>query len=381
MFHNLLLKIGGFILGTLSLLFPFFGSTTLTYQSVSSTTPQVAGEISTSTTTTIVEKATSTQATTQKKVSPPVTSKKIVAKVPPIVTPTQPTLTQAQLSSLFDQINSLTRNTLVNIFCTSQSSDLFSSASGSGVVISGSGVILTNAHIAQFLLLKDFNGQKNSISCIIRTGSPAYSAYNIKLVYISPTWIKDNSKVITEQDPTGTGEHDYAFLKITSRVDGTPVTDKIPYMPVNISDSMNVGDNALLASYPAGFLGSIDIEKDLYQSSAIAQIHTLYTFATDTVDLISVPGTVVSQKGSSGGAVVNSNGELIGIITTSSDEDSTDARDLRAITTGYINRDLINTAGTDLKTLLGNADSASDIFNQTIAPTLTKILTNSILNK
>ena len=132
---------------------------------------------------------------------------------------------------------------------------------------------------------------------------------------------------------------------------------------------------------PAGFLGGITIEKNLNQSSAITQISKVFTFDTDTTDVISIPGTVVSQKGSSGGAAVNAKSELEGVISTSSDTDTTGTRDLRAIRLAYINRDLITHAGVSIQTLITNADTTSATFNQNIAPGLTKILTDAILGK
>ncbi len=137
----------------------------------------------------------------------------------------------------------------------------------------------------------------------------------------------------------------------------------------------------MLASYPAGFLGGISIEKDLYQTSAITQISDIFTFGKNTVDVISIPGTVVSQKGSSGGAAVNDQSKLVGIITTSTNANTTGARDLRAITTAYINRDLNAEANTNLTYLISHADDLATTFNKTIALTLTKILTDSILGK
>jgi hypothetical protein len=381
MFGNLFVKIFGFIGGVISVIFPVFGSNIVQYQSTS--TPETSTKTSLATTNvsiaTTSKKETPKLATTST-VKTSITTKNTIASDLPAVVKT-PTPSPTQPSIPFEQINTLARGSLVNILCSTKSGGPFASASGSGVIISSNGVILTNAHIAQYFLLKDFNGQKDYVSCVIRTGSPAYPTYKAELVYISPTWVKENSKVLVESNPQGTGEHDYALLKVTSKPDDSPVSGSIPYLPVNIGENLNDSDNTLLASYPAGFLGGVTIEKNLYPSSAIAQIKKIFTFATDTIDVISVPGTVISQKGSSGGIVTNDRGQLIGIITTSSDDATTGARDLRAITTAYINRDLIANASTDLKTILENSQSTSDTFNQTIAGTLTKILTDSILGK
>src|SRR5581483_7670669 len=71
-----------------------------------------------------------------------------------------------------ETVNATLRSSLVNILCTTVGGGLFRPISGSGVIIDTRGVILTNAHVAQFFLLKDYPF-KNNIQCVVRTGSPA----------------------------------------------------------------------------------------------------------------------------------------------------------------------------------------------------------------
>ena len=111
-------------------------------------------------------------------------------------------------------LNTLARGSLVNILCLTQGAHhIITPISGSGVVVDDRGVILTNAHIAQFYLFEDFPTE-DFITCEIRTGSPAQSSYKAELLYISPPWISDNAKTIVSENPMGTGEHDFAFLVI-----------------------------------------------------------------------------------------------------------------------------------------------------------------------
>ncbi len=349
------------------------------FSSTQVVTPVSTIPISTSTPT-VMHVATTTPV--KQPVSPVLVNKVIPKSVTQIVTPQKSipvTPVVAVPPPNFDAINIAARKALVNILCTTQTGGGLSPISGSGVVISPDGVIVTNAHVAQYFLLQNFNGQKNFVQCIVRTGSPAYPTYLAKLVYISPQWVMNNSTNLVEQDPTGTGEHDYAFLKITASISGTPLGTSLSYLAVNVAKDVQVGDNILLASYPAGFLGGITIENDLNQSSAITQVSQVFTFDTNTTDLISVPGTVVSQKGSSGGAAVNAQSQLEGIISTATDTTTTSTRDLRAIRMDYINRDLSANASISLQTLITNADVVSADFNQNIAPALTTILTKAIL--
>ena len=279
----------------------------------------------------------------------------------------------------FEAINTFARMATVNILCTTKGQGL-SPISGTGVIISPHGVILTNAHIGQYFLLRDFR-QKDFIECVIRMGSPAYPKYQAELVYISPTWVKNNKTILKDQDPKGTGEDDFAFLRITGYIDKSNLPESFAYISPNIGEIINKGDQIVLVSYPAGFLGGISVLQNLNLTSAIASVQDLLTFKQNTVDLISVPGTVVSQKGASGGAVVDKQATLIGIITTSSEAEKTSARDLRAITLAYINRDLQSELGITLSQLL-NADVAdfATTFQNTTAPILTKLITDE-LNK
>jgi hypothetical protein len=137
----------------------------------------------------------------------------------------------------------------------------------------------------------------------------------------------------------------------------------------------NIGDPMLLAAYPAGFLSSEIITKSLYASSAVAFVTQLFSFDEDTskVDLFSIGGTVVSQSGSSGGAVVRgTDGQLAGIIATATSGASTGERDLRAITVSHIDKSLAAQGkGGIIELLTGNVSAKAAEFNAQTAPTLT----------
>src|SRR3989344_433294 len=105
--------------------------------------------------------------------------------------------------------------TVVNILCLADTNSKLNSTTGSGVIIDKKGVILTNAHIAQYFLLP------REVACVIRTGSPARATYRAELIYLPPKWIEKNYTNITLEEPTGTGEDDYALLQITGNVSDT----------------------------------------------------------------------------------------------------------------------------------------------------------------
>src|SRR3989344_2861474 len=83
-----------------------------------------------------------------------------------------------------DEVNAKARAALVNIICVNTEGNVFSPFSGSGVIVNEKGVILTNAHVAQYFLIKKYNGE-NLLDCTIRTGAPARYAYKAEPLYIS----------------------------------------------------------------------------------------------------------------------------------------------------------------------------------------------------
>lgn len=276
----------------------------------------------------------------------------------------------------FEKINNFSRQATVNILCSAKNSE-FSPISGTGIIINKEGLILTNAHVAQYFLLKDLH-QKDFIQCVIRTGSPAYPRYNAELVYISPSWVETNKAEIKSQNPTGTGEFDYAFVRITGSIDGSNLPE-FSYINVDERDSIVLGEPVVLVSYPAGFLGGLSILQGLSVASAITNIQDFYTFKENTIDLVSVGGTIISQKGASGGAVVDKNSSLIGIITTSSNGETTSSRSLNAITLSYINRAFEKESGLTIYNL-SNQDLASyaKSFGENTAPGLSEMLVKEI---
>ena len=277
----------------------------------------------------------------------------------------------------FEAINQFARKSIVNILCTTNTNKL-SPISGTGVIIDQRGIILTNAHIGQYWLLRDYPS-KNSIDCLIRTGNPAYPEYHAKLMYISINWVEKNKALLKETEPKGTGENDFAFLHITDKINKTDLPDNLSFIPPNIRENISEKETVVLISYPAEFLGGITILKNLFISSAITTIQKIFTFKENTIDLVSIGGTIISQKGASGGAVVDKNSSLIGLIATESDAANTGERDLRAITLAHINRSLKEETGGGLEDFLSQSPSdVAETFQGTTQQTLTKLITDEL---
>jgi len=103
--------------------------------------------------------------------------------------------------------------------------------------------------------------------------------------------------------------------------------------------------------------------------SAASSILDLYTFSEEQpgLDLFSLTGSVVAQEGSSGGAVINRvDGKLIGVIVTTTTGETTEERELNAITMSHISRSLQKNTGKDLISFLaGDLEITSQNFYET----------------
>lgn len=253
-------------------------------------------------------------------------------------------------------VSAALRAALVNIMCYAPAGSALHSISGSGVVINSKGVILTNAHVAQYFLLAD-----KGVSCVVRSGSPAVDEYKASIEYISPAWIQANAGVLTENMPLGTGEHDYALLAITGSATPSPLPKQFPSIPLAMT-SVASGTPVVIATYGAQFLNTTQIQSNLSPTVVYGSVKGLYTFSTSTADVLALGGSAAAQEGSSGGGVANANGTLVGIITTSTITGPTYNRSLNAITTSYIQADFLNESGEPIEQLL--AQSPIDVAAQ-----------------
>lgn len=369
------------LLGLLIIILGIVGLSSLSTKTKTLNTPlsydrTATTSIKTNTTTT----SKNVPATTSPSTTKPITVKK------PTATPTTQTiqipvatpLPQA-MSSSTAEVNTEVRKSLVNILCMTTFNPL-KAITGTGVIIDPRGIILTNAHVAQYYLLKNYAGP-NSIDCFIRTGSPAVEKYRAELLFISPLWVEENKNNLKEENPLGTGENDFALLLITKNVTGTPLTDTFQALDIETSDSnidRKQSIDHVVAGYPAGFLGISAVERDLYTASAVARIQEIFTFDTTTVDLMAVGGNVVAQKGASGGAVVSTKDKkLVGLIVTTTDAKTTGERDLRAITLSHVERSLRTSTGKGIKEYVsGNVNETLRAFQDSTFVYLAGILKN-----
>lgn len=268
---------------------------------------------------------------------------------------------------------------LVNIFCTYVTDEYTRTVTGTGFFISSTGVILTNAHVAQFLLLETVEG---STDCIVRTGNPAVATYKADLLYISPAWIQKNAQLIAAQNPRGTGERDFALLYVTSGLNRRPMPAYFPAIALD-TDLLSIRtlrSQVLAAGYPAETLFQQgDMNAALVPKQATTTIVELMTFGSNYADLMTIAGSNIGEQGSSGGPVVNLSGNVIGIISTKGDDTQFGKGSLRALTISYIDRTIKEETGFSLEQNMGgNLPYRSKIFKETIAPFLSRMLERAL---
>lgn len=272
----------------------------------------------------------------------------------------------------FGAVNDATRGALVNVLCRAREVSPVRGVTGSGVIIHPSGIVMTNAHIAQHLLLANYP-EENAIQCEARRGNPARESFGVELLYISPSWINANANQIAERTPTGTGRYDFALLRLTNPKDENrtrPAAFPHLALPRQLTAAALM-PRLLVAGYPTGLIGERAVSDTLYSSSSVVDVRERFTFSTSTVDLLSLGGSVVAQKGASGGPAVTGDRELAGLIVTSTLSPNTGDRNLRAITTAHINRTILTETGRPLGAYLATSSATiADRFQEQVAPRL-----------
>ncbi len=273
-----------------------------------------------------------------------------------------------------EEASSTAYEALVNIYCEHKNGATTKVTTGTGFFIDTKGIILTNAHVAHFLLLDEIIGDT---SCVVRTGNPAEPKYLADLLYISPAWVQSNASIFTDKTPKGTGERDYALLYVTSGLDNNPMPSRFPALPfdTDLLRTRVVGDKAYVAGYPADSLFKLGSQAELIPKVATTSITELMTFGSQYADIFSISGTEVGERGSSGGPVLSESGDVIGLISTRGDDEEFGPGSLRAITLSYLDRTITEETGYSLKqNISGNVPFRASIFNQTMVPFLRLVL-------
>ncbi len=271
---------------------------------------------------------------------------------------------------------------LVNIYCQYKTDNYIRTTTGTGFFINPKGVIITNAHVAQFLLLEGAEDVIKEVDCVIRSGDPAEPKYKAELLYISPTWIFENADLITTESPRGTGERDYALLYVSRSIDDTPLPIRFPSLAVDtalLSRSIE-RTSVITAGYPAEALMRSGAHAKLLPIVASTTISTLYTFGSNYADIFAISESPVGEQGASGGPIVVPESRYaIGLIVTKGDEQTEGARSLRALTLSYIDRTMIEETGFSLvQNMRGDLALRGNVFKKVMTPFLADMLTEEL---
>lgn len=266
---------------------------------------------------------------------------------------------------------------LVNIFCQYRTDEYIRTTTGTGFFIHQNGVVLTNAHVAQFLLLEESGELIRETSCVLRSGNPATAMYHAELLYISPAWISANASLVDDQAPVGTGERDYALLYVSKAVDGVTLPLVFPALPLHteLLSQDTAGTEVIAAGYPADILFEEGADALLLPVLASTSVGELYTFRSNYADIFSITDSSVGEQGASGGPVVKLDGKAMGLIVTKGNTDAEGERSLRALTLSYLDRTITEETGFSLlQNMQGDLAFKGKIFKRALAPFLSRLL-------
>lgn len=281
------------------------------------------------------------------------------------------------LSDTESDMQTTITKSLVNLFCQYITKESIRTTTGSGFFINSKGIILTNAHVAQYLLLKDADLTDAHITCVIRTGSPATPAYTVDLLYLPPRWIFENATQILDETPLGTGEDDYALLYVTGTQNGSDLPIFFPSIAPSTEDITLslVGTTVFTGGYPAQALITEGSHVALSPTVATTTIDDLFTFGSNYADLMQISHFPATEQGVSGGPIVTRYGEAIGLIVTKNESDTGYANSLNALTFSYINRTMRSETGYSLiENIRGNVEYRARVYKNALIPVLSNLL-------
>lgn len=249
----------------------------------------------------------------------------------------------------------LAKKTTVNLACVRKEGSALRITSGSGVVVSPDGLIMTDAHVAYYFLLGE-----DGVGCSITHPSFPIFGYPGQVVYISPDWVRQNRQAIGSSHTTATGEEDYAFVAFAPGSAPTSI-GKLAYASVSTSEPVaETGDKVTVAGYP----GSAATPEGYGSSSRLkvdeVNLEDVDSFSKKTADILQTGITEVAASGSSGGGAFK-DGKLIGLTVTIYPLGS--GYGINSLSTAWIDRDLRADANVSIADLIGeDPNEAAESF-------------------
>ena len=272
-------------------------------------------------------------------------------------------------SSVDEKISS----SVVNVYCQAIRGSNIETITGSAVQVDPSGVYITNAHVAIYVMLSDTE-PVGTVSCYIRENSPAKKIYEAKSVYIPSSWISSHANAYKIGiELVGTGEKDYALIK---RGNSNPTLNQNDFPSEWSSPLATIlpikGQNIILSGYPV-FDKSV-ISSALYLMTNNSSILNVFNLNGESNSLFDSESTKLAQIGSSGGGAFDQQGNLFGIMGAAINNTPGELPSERIIGINYIKSDILKDTGKTFESLLQNNKTESLNFIKNIAPSLSKVL-------
>lgn len=242
-------------------------------------------------------------------------------------------------------------SSIVNVYCTIRIGNAIKAVTGSGVIVDPRGMLLTNAHVGEFPLLQGNSIAKN-MTCSVRTGSPTSTSYGVRVIYISKNWINQHYRNISQSNFSETGENDIALLQIVDKQTGNTLSKTFTSIPLSYT-SPTISEQVSIASYPANNLATNGVSAPLSVQTEQLRVVNAFSFANSPLaDLVETSDATKAQHGSSGGALLNSSGDLAGLIVITVKGDALGTKHVRALTIRHIDDVLQEEIGQGLSSLL-----------------------------
>ena len=271
------------------------------------------------------------------------------------------------------------KDATVNLYCRIKAGKKILGTTGSGVFISDRGIILTNAHVAQFFLLDEEKGRVTA-RCSVRAGSPAKERYTASVLYFPPDWVRQNASELGKNKPKGTGKDDFALLSVTGSKKGMR-PERFPVLPIDLAANLQEEAPVTIAGYPAEKLDFDGVRTKLAIVTASSTVTNIQNFGQSTsADILTIAPSDAGSSGISGGPIINNAGEVIGIVTSKGAKDND--RTLRAITLSYIDRTIRTQTILPLRDFLsGDSDALAKQTSASRSPDILKTIVSALLKK